>query len=64
MGLQAYMQLAAAEGAVEAYGTITGESRKPYVGPADNTQSVDRQVAAAELEASKPLSKMLAGWAR
>jgi hypothetical protein len=51
MGLQAYAQLAAAEGAVDAYGTITGETWKPYVGPADNTQSVDRQAAAAELEA-------------
>ena len=34
MGLQAYSQLAAAEGAVDAYGAITGETWKPYVAPA------------------------------
>jgi hypothetical protein len=51
MGLQAYAQLAAAEGAVDAYGSITGETWKPYVAPADNAQPLDRQAAAAELEA-------------
>jgi hypothetical protein len=51
MGLQAYAQLAAAEGAVDAYGAIIGETWKPYVAPADNAQPLDQQAAAAELEA-------------
>jgi hypothetical protein len=51
MGLQAYAQLAAAEGAVDAYGAITGETWKPYVAPADNAQPLDQQAAAVELEA-------------
>jgi ribosomal protein L17 len=51
MGLQAFAQLAAAEGAVHAYAAITGEEWKPYVAPADNTQSVNRQSATAELGA-------------
>jgi hypothetical protein len=51
MGLQAYAQLAAAEGAVDAYTAITGESWKAYQAPADNTQALDRQAAAAELSA-------------
>jgi hypothetical protein len=45
------MQLAAAEGAVDAYGAIIGETWKPYVAPADNAQPLDQQAAAAELEA-------------
>jgi len=51
MGLQAFAQLAAAEGAVDAYAAITGETWKPYVAPADNSQAVDRKAAAAELAA-------------
>ena len=50
MGLQAYTQLAAAEGAVHAYAVITGETWKPYVGP-DNNQTLSRQAAVAELDA-------------
>jgi hypothetical protein len=46
MGLQAYTQLAAAEGAVHAYAVITGETWKPYVG-----QTLSRQAAVAELDA-------------
>ena len=49
MGLQAYAQLAA-EGAVDAYGAITGETWKPCVAPPDNAEPLDQQ-AAAELEA-------------
>jgi hypothetical protein len=51
MGLQAYAQLAAADGAVSAYSEITGETWKPYVAPTDNSQAVDRQAATAELGA-------------
>ena len=51
MGLQAYAQLAAAEGAVEAYAAITGETWKPYVAPTDLSQTVDRQAATVELAA-------------
>jgi hypothetical protein len=36
MGLQASTRFAAVEGAVYAYGTITGENWEPYVAPADN----------------------------
>jgi hypothetical protein len=50
LGLQAFAQLAAAEGAVTAYREIVGEAWKPYVALADNTQKVDRQAAAAELD--------------
>ena len=46
MDLQAYAQLAAAEGAVDAYGAIAGETWKPYVAPADNAQPLDQQTAA------------------
>ena len=49
MALQSFALLAAAEGAVPAYAEITGEDWKPYVAPGDNTQSVNRQSAAAEL---------------
>jgi hypothetical protein len=51
MGLQAFAQLAAAEGSVHAYAAITGEDWKPYIAPGDNTQSVNRQSAATELGA-------------
>ena len=49
-GLAGLCQLAAAEGAVDAYGAITGETWKPYVAPPE-TQPFDQQAAAAELEA-------------
>ena len=49
-GLQAYAQLAAAEGAIHAYAAATGETWKPYVGP-DNNQTLSRQAAVAELDA-------------
>ena len=51
MGLQAYGQLAAAEGAVAAYREIIGEDWKPFVPAADNSQTVDRKAASAELSA-------------
>ena len=51
MGLQAYAQLAAADGALAAYTEITGETWKPYEASTETSQSVDRQVAAAELTA-------------
>jgi len=51
MGLQSFAQLAAAEGALHAYCHITGEDWKPYVPPVDNTRTVSRQSALAELEA-------------
>jgi hypothetical protein len=51
MGLQSFAQLAAAEGGVHAYCQITGEDWKPYVPPVDNTRTVSRQSALAELEA-------------
>jgi hypothetical protein len=43
MGLQAPAQFGTVEGAVDAHGAVTGGDWKPYVAPADNTQSVDRQ---------------------
>ncbi len=51
MGMQAFGQLAAADGAVQAYRIITGEEWKAYVAPLDNTQTVDRKAASAELSA-------------
>ena len=50
MGLQAYAQLAAAEGGVDAYGAIIGETWRPYVAPPE-AQLLDQQAAAAEPEA-------------
>ena len=51
MGLQAYAQLAAADGAVQAYRQVTGQDWKPYVAAIDNTQTVDRRSAVAEISA-------------
>jgi len=51
LGLQAYAQLAAADGAIAAYAEITGETWKPYEALTETSQSVDRQAAAAELTA-------------
>jgi hypothetical protein len=51
MGLQAYAQLAAAQGAVIAFRGITGDDWKPYVAPVENNRSVPRLAASAELEA-------------
>jgi hypothetical protein len=42
--------LAVAEGAVNAYAVITGETWKPYVGP-DKNQTLSRQAAVPEREA-------------
>jgi hypothetical protein len=42
--------LAAAEGAVNAYAVITGQTWKPYAGP-DNNQTLSRQAAVPEREA-------------
>jgi hypothetical protein len=50
-GLQAYALLSAAEGAVDAYADVTGETWKPYEAPRLNSQSVSRQSAAAEIAA-------------
>ena len=50
-GLQSYALLVAAEGAVDAYADVTGETWKPYEGPRLNSQSVSRQSAAAEIAA-------------
>jgi hypothetical protein len=51
MGLQAYAQLAAADGAVQAYRQVTGQDWKPYVAAIDNTQTVDRRSAVTEISA-------------
>ena len=48
--MQAYALLAAAEGAISAYLTITGEDWKPYNAPAED-EGVARKSAAAELSA-------------
>jgi hypothetical protein len=50
-GLQAHAILSAAEGAVDAYADVTGETWKPYEAPRLNSQSVSRQSAAAEIAA-------------
>ena len=50
-GLQAHALLSAAEGAVDAYADVTGETWKPYEAPRLNSQSVSRQSAAAEIAA-------------
>lgn len=51
MALQAFAQLAAADGGVKAYLEVTGEAWKPYVAAADNTQSVSRRTATEEMAA-------------
>ena len=51
MALQSYALLAAAEGALAAYADITGEDWKPYEAPVDNSQTVGRRSAEAELAA-------------
>jgi hypothetical protein len=51
MGLQAYALMAAAEGAVHAYGHITGETWKPYEAPMPATSSTSRKSAAEEMNA-------------
>ena len=48
-GVQAHALLSAAEGAVDAYTHVTGETWKPYEAPRLNSQSLTRQSAAAEL---------------
>jgi hypothetical protein len=50
MGLRPAPSWPRAEGAVNAYAVITGETWKPYVGP-DNNQTLSRQAAVAELDA-------------
>jgi hypothetical protein len=49
--LSNYSFLAAAEGAVDAFAAVTGEDWKPYQRPAMNGETVNRQAAAAELDA-------------
>jgi hypothetical protein len=51
MGLQAYALMAAAEGAVHAYGHITGETWKPYEAPVAASSSTSRKSAAEEMAA-------------
>jgi hypothetical protein len=43
--------MAAAEGAVHAYGHITGETWKPYEAPMPATSSTSRKSAAEEMSA-------------
>jgi hypothetical protein len=50
-GLAAYALLAAAEGAVDAYIAVTGDTWKPYEAPQMAAASVSRQTAEAELDA-------------
>ncbi len=49
--VQAYAALAAAQGAIDAYAEITGETWKPYVGNAQPGRTVNAQAAAAQLAA-------------
>ncbi|WGF91062.1 hypothetical protein [Marinivivus vitaminiproducens] len=51
IGLQAYAQLAAADGAVAAYAHAVGEPWKPYVSDVPPTAQVDRQAAQAQIAA-------------
>jgi len=51
MALQSYALLAAAEGAVEAYAEVTGETWKPYEAPQAPAASVARKSAAVEMAA-------------
>jgi hypothetical protein len=54
MGIQAATLLAAAEGAVDAFEHLTGETWKPYdTRRPDNTRSVSRRSAAEEMDAFK-----------
>jgi hypothetical protein len=50
-GLTAYALMAAAEGAVDAYTHITGETWKPYEPPVAGPATVGRQAAEAEIAA-------------
>jgi hypothetical protein len=51
MGVQAFALLAAANGAVEAFSSITGETWKPYEAPLPAAATVSRQSAATEMAA-------------
>jgi hypothetical protein len=51
MAVQAYALLAAADGAVQAYVQVTGNEWKPYAGAVRAHRTVERQAAAAQLEA-------------
>ena len=54
MGIQAATLLAAAEGALDAYEHLTGETWKPYDSRRpDNTRTVSRRAAAEEMDAFK-----------
>jgi len=54
MGIQAATLLAAAEGALDAFEHLTGETWKPYdTRRPDNTRSVSRRSAAEEMDAFK-----------
>lgn len=50
-GPQAFALLAAAQGAIDAYGHVTGDAWKPYEPPRLNSQNVSRQAVAAEVAA-------------
>ena len=51
MGVQAFALLAAANGAVDAFSSITGDTWKPYEAPLPAAATVARQSAAAEMAA-------------
>jgi hypothetical protein len=51
MALQSFALMASAEGAISAYGDITGETWKPYEAPASPAASVSRKSAAVEMAA-------------
>ena len=51
MAMQSFALLAAAEGAVHAYASITGEGWKPYEAPQAASNSTQRRSASAELDA-------------
>ncbi len=51
VGLQSYALLAAAQGAVDAFASVTGGDWKPYQRNDTNDQNVDRKAAQAELDA-------------
>jgi hypothetical protein len=51
MAIQAYALLAAADGAVQAYAQVTGSEWKPFAGNVRPHRTVERQAAAAQMEA-------------
>ena len=51
MALQSFALLAAAEGAVDAYAQVTGNTWKPYEGSGRGARSLDQQAAAEQMAA-------------